>query len=216
MKSTLRWKFVATVLAYAFVCRLLPYVLRDLAGVSIDPETTWYPWNFSPVAAACVFLGAAIPQRSRVAAMLMALMIGGDFLIDLITGFQWWTLRNQFVQLWVYGCVLLVAALGRRIQGRPEWLTGVPAALVGEGLFFVITNFAVWLSGFLPAPEAPLYGLTAEGLAACFVAALPFFGRSLVSTAIYAGLFFSPWGLSLAGMTPPPAASPQPVPTYHV
>jgi hypothetical protein len=204
------------VLAYAFGCRLLPYVLRDLAGVSIDPETTWYPWNFSPVATTCVFLGAIVPQRGRVTAMLMALMIGGDLFIDLLTGFQWWTLRNQFVQLWVYGCVLLVAALGRRIQGRPGWLTGVPAALVGEGLFFVITNFAVWLSGFLAAPEPPLYALTAGGLAACYVAALPFFGRSLLSTAIYAGLFFSPWGLGLARLAPRKTALPvSSVPAYE-
>jgi len=203
--SQLRWKFIAAVFAFALVCRILPYVLYELsaAGFPIDPQTSWYPWNFSPVAAACVFCAAVVPQRSRTALLLGVLMVGGDFLIDLITGFRWWTVRNQFVQLWVYACVWLVAALGRRIRSQPGLLTGLPMALLGEVAFFLITNFAVWISAPLPGNEPPMYAMTWAGLSACYLAALPFFGRSLLSTAIYAGLFFSPWGLGLAGVTEP-------------
>ena len=215
--STIRWKFIAAVFGYALACRVLPYVLNlmDQAGFPIDPHNTWYPWNFSPVPAACVLFGAVVPKRKTVGLLLVALMIGGDLLIDFLTGFQWWTFRNQFVQLWVYGCVSLVAVLGMTLRARPNWLRGlpmmllgVPTALIGEGFFFVITNFATWLSGYIPGAEAPMYPMTGAGLLACFAAGLPFVKWSMASTAIYAGLFFSPWGLSLAGVTPPGATEP--------
>ena len=201
MNSGLRWKFVTAVMAYALVCRVLPWVL-SLAGLPVAPSSTWYPWNFSPVAATCVFCAAVVPQRHRTALLLAGLMLGGDFLIDLLTGFRWWTVRNQFVQLWVYACVGIVAACGRQIRSQPGLLTGMPLALLGEAAFFVITNLAMWLSGLLPGQEAPIYPPTFAGLTACYVAALPFFGRSLLSAAIYSGLFFSPWGLGLAGVEP--------------
>ena len=52
-----------------------------------------------------------------------------------------------------------------------------------NGHFFITTNFGVWLgSGFYP--------LTAEGLMACYVAALPFFGNTLASTLVFSGLFY--------------------------
>jgi hypothetical protein len=201
MKSTLRWKFIAAVFAFALSCRLLPWVL-SAAGVPTDPQQTWYPWNFSPLAAACVFWGAVIPQRGRTMLLVALLMIGGDLLIEFITGFRWWSPRNQFVQLWVYGSVLMISYLGRQIKSRPGLSAGVPTAILGEGLYFLITNFAVWLSGAIPGNEPPMYTMTAAGLSTCYFFALPYFGRSLLSTAIYAGLFFSPWGLSLAGVTP--------------
>ena len=49
--------------------------------------------------------------------------------------------------------------------------------------FFVITNFAVWaMDG--------LYPMTLEGLMACYIAAIPFYGNTLASTALFSALFF--------------------------
>ena len=53
-------------------------------------------------------------------------------------------------------------------------LTG---ALVGALIFFVITNFGVWISG--------MYGLTIIGLLTCYTLALPFFAYSIISTIIF-------------------------------
>ena len=44
-------------------------------------------------------------------------------------------------------------------------------------------NFGVWLG-------SDFYPQTAEGLIACYVAALPFFGNTLVSTVAFSGLFY--------------------------
>ena len=50
-------------------------------------------------------------------------------------------------------------------------------ALSGAVLFFIVTNFGVWLSGS--------YGYTLSGLILCFTLAIPFFAYSLISTLIF-------------------------------
>jgi uncharacterized membrane protein (DUF441 family) len=49
----------------------------------------------------------------------------------------------------------------------------VIASLCGSVVFFVLSNLGVWLVG-------DLYPLTTSGLISCFVAAIPFFGGTLV------------------------------------
>jgi len=49
--------------------------------------------------------------------------------------------------------------------------------------FFLVTNFPSWLSG-------TLYPRTLAGLGACYAAALPFFGWTLLSELAFGGVFF--------------------------
>ncbi len=55
--------------------------------------------------------------------------------------------------------------------------TRLIGALVGALIFFVISNFGVWVSG--------MYGLTIIGLLTCYTLALPFFTYSIISTTIF-------------------------------
>jgi len=54
--------------------------------------------------------------------------------------------------------------------------------------FFVLTNFAVWAGGHL-------YPRTLAGLAACYVAAIPFYGNQLAGDAFYAVVLFGGYSL---------------------
>jgi hypothetical protein len=54
-------------------------------------------------------------------------------------------------------------------------------ALVSSTIFFVITNFAVWMSG-------TMYPLTLDGLIICYTMAIPFFGNTLAGTLFYVSL----------------------------
>ena len=55
--------------------------------------------------------------------------------------------------------------------------------VAGTFSFFIITNFAVWaMDGHYP--------MTLEGLIACYIAAIPFYGNTLLSTALFSALFF--------------------------
>lgn len=202
-----RLKFIVAILTYAVLCKVLPYALHSLnaAGVPINPRESWYPWNFSPFWAVFAFCGAIVPSRRWAVPLPLLMMLLSDGLIFLIHGNQFDRSSDVIVQVWVYASFALCGALGMLIRSRPNWLGGVAAALPGALLFFVTTNYAMWAYG-----QGEFYPETIEGLIACYVAALPFLKTSLISTVVYAGLFFSPWGLGLAGVTPPPSVSSEP------
>jgi len=88
--------------------------------------------------------------------------------------------------LFTYAGMLCATLIGRVLllpTLAPLRLAG--AAFLASFAFFVISNFGVWLGGY--------YGYGLDGLIACYAAAIPFWGNSLVgdlgSTAILFGLF---------------------------
>ena len=54
-------------------------------------------------------------------------------------------------------------------------------ALFGAFIFFIITNFGVWVNG--------QYGYNLEGLITCYYLAIPFFSYSLISTLFFSSIF---------------------------
>ncbi len=83
----------------------------------------------------------------------------------------------------VYVCFALLVWLGTRIRKRRTFLPIAGATLAGSLIFFLATNFAVWLFG-------SRYALTWEGLVACYVAAIPFFHNTLLGNAFYGAALF--------------------------
>ncbi len=98
-----------------------------------------------------------------------------------------------------YGCFALMAWfgiwLGRNLQKMPSFVKKMAlvggTALVGEVVFFLVTNFANWIfQTSIDPTQPPMFPHTLSGLIANYVAALPFFGKSLTGMALYgAGLF---------------------------
>ena len=60
------------------------------------------------------------------------------------------------------------------------------SAVLASVLFFVISNFAVWVM----AQGTPYPGPCKLGLGPCYVAAIPFFQWTLLGTVTYAALMF--------------------------
>jgi hypothetical protein len=88
---------------------------------------------------------------------------------DLFIGFH-----NTLFYTW--GSVVLIGLISRYFiyNGIKSRLFGV---ISGAFIFFLITNFGVWTSGF--------YGYSLSGLISCYILAIPFFGQTLVSTAFF-------------------------------
>ncbi len=137
-----------------------------------------HPWNFTPVGAMALFSGAVLRDR-RLAFFfpLLALFLG-----DIFIGFH----KLMFV---VYASFLVNVAIGLWLRDRRSISRITLATLLGAIQFFVVTNFAVWqfLSGF---PH------TASGLAACYIAGIPFFWNTLAGDAFYAALLFGSYALA--------------------
>jgi hypothetical protein len=75
-----------------------------------------------------------------------------------------------------WGSVLLIGFISKYF--KEGILRRIFGSLFGALIFFIVTNFGVWLNG--------QYGYNLEGLLTCYYLAIPFFSYSLIST-----LFFS-------------------------
>lgn len=88
----------------------------------------------------------------------------------------------------VYACFLLDVLVGRALaRGSSPVRIGL-AGFVGALQFYLITNFVEWLKPSNPA--VLLYPHTWAGLLACYDAALPFFGYTLLGNLAFSAAFF--------------------------
>jgi hypothetical protein len=143
-----------------------------------------HPPNFTPIGAMALFSGAYLGRRG---ALAFAAPLGALFLSDLALGFY----RGMPT---VYFSVALVVIIGWLSLQRVSALRVGGAAVASSVLFFVITNFGMWLfSGFYPP--------TLAGLEACYVAAIPFFQNTVAGDLFYAALLFG--GFKLAELLLP-------------
>jgi hypothetical protein len=131
-----------------------------------------HPWNFTPVGAIALFSGAMV--RDRRLAFLFPLLV--MFATDAIIGF------NKLSPL-VYASFLLSVVIGLFLNQKRNLLRVGGATFLGALQFFLITNFGVW--AFLNS-----YPRTSAGLAACYIAGIPFFWNTLAGDAVYATLLF--------------------------
>ena len=77
--------------------------------------------------------------------------------------------------LYTWGSVLVIGLIAPYFNKSIIYrFSGV---LIGCLIFFIISNFGVWTSGF--------YGHNFKGLITCYIMAIPFFGNTLVSSILY-------------------------------
>jgi hypothetical protein len=134
--------------------------------------------NFSPVYGALLFGGAQLKKRDSLWFPLLLLTASDYVLTDLIYGLTMgWLVVFQVA---AFASIIMVGWMLR----EKATLTRLGAACFAAPLaFFVISNFGVWAC-FTTFPH------TAAGLFECYVAGLPYFGRTVVSTVLGAGLLF--------------------------
>ncbi len=180
-----RWSVYWTLFVYTLAIRLAPYAMMRL-GIAIDPQSTAYPWNFSPALAFGLYGAAVLPRRSAGLLAPVAVYLASDLGIWLLTGRADWAFYPY--QPAVYGALMLCAACGWLLREDRTWAGVFGCALLAPVLFFLVTNFATWLgSGLFPQ--------TFSGLVACYAAGLAHHRNLLVSTLLFSGLLFSPLGV---------------------
>jgi hypothetical protein len=129
--------------------------------------------------AIAVFGGAVLPRRLAVAVPLAAMMMS-----DLIIGFY-------DIMPVVWGCYVLVALSSSYWLRRPGFARGVVVTLSASLFFFMVTNFAVWVS-------SSMYAHSWTGLLQCYEMAVPFFRATLMSDLTYTAVLFAAYGLAIA------------------
>ncbi len=132
-----------------------------------------HPPNIAPIAAMALFGGAYLDKKYAIIIPLLAL-----FFSDLFLGFY-----GMEKMVFVYGSFLLIGCIGIWLKKHKKTTNIIIATLLSSLLFYLITNFGVWLIG-------TMYPKTFSGLIDCFVAAIPFFRNTLIGDFLYTGLFF--------------------------
>ncbi|MBI3984268.1 hypothetical protein HY346_03130 [Candidatus Microgenomates bacterium] len=135
--------------------------------------------NLTPIGGLALFGGAHLSRKSAYLLPLAAM-----FLSDLVLGFH-------STMPYVYVSFVLAILIGRKIGKNPNAARLVAGVLGSAAVFYLVTNFGVWVSG-------SLYPKTLAGLGQSYVMALPFFRNSLTGDLVYSGVFF--YGYQLASV----------------
>jgi hypothetical protein len=133
--------------------------------------------NVTPLGGSCLFAG------SRIAGWLAWILPLAVMLITdpLVGGYR-------LSSIAIYAAFLINVWIGRRFVQTVTPVRVGAAAFAGSLQFFLITNFAVWVEGSLGFSR--LYPANLQGLEACYVAALPFWGRTLAGDLLFSGAIF--------------------------
>jgi len=136
--------------------------------------------NFTPVISTALFAGAYLGKRLAFLVPVAAMLLS-----DVLIGFY------GFASMaFIYGSLLMIVILGTAMKGRTSPLRIGALSLAGAVLFFVVTNFGVWV-----IPNS-FYPKTLSGLFECFVMAIPFFGNTVLSALIYSAVIFGAYELA--------------------
>lgn len=187
----LRWSVLCGMILVAALSRLVPH-----------------PPNFTPLGGMALFGGAMFSHWLPAIAVPLGAMVLSDILLGVfVYGYGVW----HDTLLFVYASLLLIVFLGRLVRRRLSVASVAGATLAGSLLFFLITNFGVWLVSCRSANS--IYPPTPQGLLACYIAALPFLGNTLAGDFFYSGILFGSWAVLQRRVA---ALAEQPTATYIV
>jgi hypothetical protein len=165
-----------------------PLLLAGMIVLAALSRLLPHPPNFSPVEAIALFGGAYFSRRATAVWVPLAAMFISDLALGLINGgsYSEYFLNAGFVL--VYLCIALSTLLGFGLRGRVTAPRVLGYSLLGSILFFLVTNFGVWLGSAMYPPSG-------AGLVAAYVAGIPFFQNTVLGTLCYATLLFGSFAL---------------------
>lgn len=132
-----------------------------------------HPFGVSSVGASALYAGAYGDQRISWLTPIGILLIG-----NLLFGFY-----EPMILAFVYAGFALSALIGRWLLAKNRSRARFTVAIaMAATLFFLLSNFAVWLAGYYPP--------TMDGLMLCYWNGLPYLGLAMLADAAYCFVLF--------------------------
>lgn len=142
-----------------------------------------HPANFTAIAAVALFGAVKMKDKKQAILIPIAAMLFSDTIFEIIYRLGASPFPGFHSGMWyVYGAFTLISLVGFWVRSSFSILRLALGTLVASLLFFMVTNFGVWLSGW--------YGYTAEGLSACYIAAIPFYRNQVLGDVLFTALLF--------------------------
>ncbi len=144
--------------------------------------------NFTAIGAMAVFGGSVIKDKKLSFLLPLGALLLSDICLQLFTSTKGFYGTSQY---FVYAAFVIITALAALMQKRSVANIAL-ATIWSAALFFIISNFGVWVS-------SDYYPKTLAGLGACYWAGIPFyknelFGNfvlnSIMGNAFYSALMF--------------------------
>lgn len=170
---------IASLIFLAIICRLITNHLQL--------------WNFNAIGASALFAGIVIKDKRLIYLLPLLTLFLTDVFFQLFTSIQGFYGAQM---IFIYGAFMLITFIGTTIKKAGP--LNITLAAIGSGiLFFLITNFGVWML-------SDMYPHTGTGLVACYAAAVPFYKNELfgsfalntvMGNVFFTGVLFAAWAL---------------------
>ena len=144
------------------------------------------PFGFAPQYAMAIFGGAMFIKNKKLAFLVPLLsMFISDVLYEILYHAGITTLQGFYTGQWLnyllFALLTIIGFLIKKINVVNVFL----AALAAPTVYFLLSNFIVWLGGGgLERPK------TLSGLLMCYNDALPFYPNSLYATVVFSAVLF--------------------------
>ena len=139
------------------------YIIIGLIVLAILTRLIPHPPNFAPITGIALF--SAINFNNRFFKFFVPLI--SLVIFDVIIGFS-------LINIFVYLSFIVIALVGNHFKKIK-----LKSILISSVVFFIISNFGVWLIG---------YPKTVSGIVMCYTAAIPFFINTILGDLFYSFL----------------------------
>jgi hypothetical protein len=136
--------------------------------------------GFSPFIAIALFSGFIIKDRKASFLLPLLALFISDAIIHVLYLNGQFDFAGFYTGQWKnYLFLLSATVLGWILKGR-TYGTVAAGAIIAPSVYFLISNFSVWMG----TSEA-VYAKTFSGLMTCYTAGLPFYKNELISTVLF-------------------------------
>ena len=133
-----------------------------------------HPPNFTPIVAVAIMSGYFFKNIKLSFIVLLISML----FVDIFIGFY----KHMF---FVYLSLFLITFVFFKMSEKINFKSLFVFGFLGSLIFFVVSNFGVWIFGVLsPVTNLP-YEKSLNGLISCYFLAIPFFKNTLLSTVVF-------------------------------
>lgn len=155
------------------------FIALGLIAVAVVGRLIPHLWNMTPIAGVAILAGARLGLRWGIAVPLI-----GMFVSDIFIGFY-----SLPILLSVYFSFALAGIVGFLVRKTGKVGVILGGSFLSAVVFFLITNASVWAFG-------AMYPHNFLGLAASYVAGLPFFQNQILGDLFFTTALFAVWEFS--------------------
>jgi hypothetical protein len=174
-KSKVLWGIIGIAALITIIVRLLPHIP-----------------NFVPIGALALFVGTYLAKKPwQAIAIPLYIMLVSDILLQLGFMLGFFEYAGFYSGIWLtYLAFALMVGVGTLYANRVNVATVLGGTIIGSILFFLLTNFGVWVGSGMYEPKS--IGTLIE----CYGAAVPFFRSTFASNILYSGILYGSFELA--------------------